>query len=28
MMPGAHAGVPGMEWDSYWATLAFHTASH
>ena len=26
MMPAA-AGVPGVEWDSYWATLAFHTAS-
>jgi len=28
MSPGAQAGVPGVEWDSYWATLAFHTASH
>jgi hypothetical protein len=28
MIPGAQAGVPGVEWDSYWATLAFHTSSH
>ena len=26
MIPGAQAKVPGVEWDSYWATLAFHTA--
>ena len=28
MIPGAQAGVSGVEWDSYWATLAFHTARH
>lgn len=26
MMTGAAAGVPDIEWDSYWATFAFHTA--
>ena len=26
MIAGAQARVPGVEWDSYWATLAFHTA--
>lgn len=25
MRAGAQAGVPDVEWDSYWATLAFHT---
>ena len=28
MTARAQARVPGVEWDSYWATLAFHTASH
>jgi hypothetical protein len=28
MVPAAQANVPGVEWDSYWATLAFHTAPH
>ena len=28
MIPGAQAGVPGVEWESYWASLAFHTAPH
>ncbi len=28
MVTGAQAGVPEVDWDSYWATLAFHTASH
>lgn len=27
MVTGAQAGVPEVEWDSYWATFAFHTAS-
>ena len=26
MIAGAQARVLGVEWDSYWATLAFHTA--
>lgn len=26
MITGAQAGVPDVDWDSYWATLAFHTA--
>jgi hypothetical protein len=26
MIAGAQADVPGVEWDSYWVTLAFHTA--
>ena len=26
MIPGAQAGVPDVDWYSYWATLAFHTA--
>jgi uncharacterized protein DUF4198 len=26
MVTGAQAGVPEVEWDSYWATFAFHTA--
>jgi hypothetical protein len=26
MVSGAQAGVPDVDWDSYWATLAFHTA--
>jgi uncharacterized GH25 family protein len=26
MRTGAQAGVPDVEWDSYWATFAFHTA--
>jgi len=28
MVPAAQANVPGVEWDSYWATLAFHAAPH
>ena len=26
MVSGEQAGVPDVDWDSYWATLAFHTA--
>ena len=26
MVSGASAGVPEVDWDSYWATFAFHTA--
>jgi len=26
MITGAQASVPDVDWDSYWATLAFHTA--
>ena len=27
MVTGAQAGVPEVDWDSYWATFAFHTAA-
>lgn len=27
MVSGAQAGVPEVDWDSYWATFAFHTAA-
>jgi uncharacterized GH25 family protein len=26
MRSGAQASVPGVEWDSYWASFTFHTA--
>ena len=26
MITGAQAGVPEVDWDSYWVSLAFHTA--
>ena len=26
MVSGSAAGLPDVDWDSYWATLAFHTA--
>ena len=28
MVSGAQAGVPDVDWDSYWATFAFHTAGY
>ena len=28
MVTGAQAGAPEIDWDSYWVTLSFHTATH